>query len=415
MNGLEYIFHPDNSIIEKIFFEYKILIKKHIDSMIIIINDFESTFKLSFFKKINFFESDETIDDITNKISQLIDNKQIKIEKNEINLILILQLTEININLSLNKIPENKKFKYIKSINLSYKTTIYAHIGNIWSMSVFPSGNIISVAEDKSIIIFDKNYNIIQNIQNAHSDAIYFVNIKDENNFVTCSRDKNIIIWEKINNNFIIKEKIINAHEDNISKVIYLKNDNIISCSIDNTVKIWELNNNNKHQCLTVLTHSNNVTSILYLEDKKILISSGEDQTIFWNTQNYSVIKNFDDVECCSNDSLIRLNDDQIIVAYDDIIKVLSVSEQKVIKEIENYLIVWCICILKDLGIFLTVGYGSKIIRIYNIETFQCIQAIKGTHNDDIIGVIYLNNKLIGTYSFENIIKVWSISETYFN
>ena len=62
MNGLEYIFHPDNSIIEKIFFEYKILIKKHIDSMIIIINDFENNFTLNFFKKIIFFESDETID-----------------------------------------------------------------------------------------------------------------------------------------------------------------------------------------------------------------------------------------------------------------------------------------------------------------------------------------------------------------
>ena len=204
-------------------------------------------------------------------------------------------------------------------------------------------------------------------------------------------------------------------HKSLINDVIFCSNGNLITCSNDRTIKVWEKINKTKYQCLTVLTHSNNVTSILYLEDKKILISSGEDQTIFWNTQNYSVIKNFDDVECCSNDSLIRLNDDQIIVAYDDIIKVLSISEQKVIKEIENYLIVWCICILKDLGIFLTVGYGSKIIRIYNIETFQCIQAIKGTHNDDIIGVIYLNNKLIGTYSFENIIKVWSISETYFN
>ena len=29
-------------------------------------------------------------------------------------------------------------------------------------MSVFPSGNIISVLEEKSIIIFENNFNIIQ-------------------------------------------------------------------------------------------------------------------------------------------------------------------------------------------------------------------------------------------------------------
>ena len=43
--------------------------------MIIIINDFENNFTLNFFKKIIFFESDETIDHINNKMYQLIDHK----------------------------------------------------------------------------------------------------------------------------------------------------------------------------------------------------------------------------------------------------------------------------------------------------------------------------------------------------
>ena len=109
-------------------------------------------------------------------------------------------------------------------------------------------------------------------------------------------------------------------------------------------------------------------------------------------------------------DALKRINNDNIIVAYDRLIQVISINEKKVIKKIDNYLIVWCIYVLEEIGIFVTVGGGSKNIRIYNTENYQCIQTIKGTHNDDIIGIIYLNDNLIGTYSFENIIKIWSIS-----
>ena len=80
-------------------------------------------------------------------------------------------------------------------------------------MELFPSGNFVSVGEDKSIIIFDNKYNILQIIPNAHSESINNVNIKDDNNFITCSADKNIITWKKKDNIFILNEKIINANE----------------------------------------------------------------------------------------------------------------------------------------------------------------------------------------------------------
>ena len=407
MCELESIIHLNKSIIAKNYMDYTIKLKNNFNSITISIGNYENNFQLEYFHNLKIFQSISKLDDLIDSIIKLIDKKEIKIEKNEINIILIIK--QLNLKLTLNKKSEEKK--YIQSINLTYKATIYAHKGNIWSMAIFPSGNFVSVGEDKSIIIFDNQYNILQTIQNAHSQAINYVNIKDENNFITCSADKNIIIWKKIGGGFILKEKIINAHENNICKVIFLHNEKIISCSFDCLVKIWKLNNKNKHEFVIALTHSNRIVSTLYLEDKKLLITSGENETRFWNILNYECIKCLNDVECCSSDALRRINNDNIIVAYDGLIKVISINEKKVIKKIDNYLIVWCICVLEEIGIFLTVGVGSKNIRIYNNENYQCIQTIKGTHNDDIIGIINLNNNLIASYSFENIIKIWYISE----
>ena len=41
---------------------------------------------------------------------------------------------------------------------------IKTHNENITSLSIFPSGNLISVSSDKSIKIFDINFNVLQNI-----------------------------------------------------------------------------------------------------------------------------------------------------------------------------------------------------------------------------------------------------------
>ena len=82
------------------------------------------------------------------------------------------------------------------------------------SLSSFPSGNIISVSGDKSIIIYDIHLNILQNIQNAHDKAITYVEVKDENNFITCSYDKSIKLWINKENKFEINKIINNAHDD---------------------------------------------------------------------------------------------------------------------------------------------------------------------------------------------------------
>ena len=205
----------------------------------------------------------------------------------------------------------------------------------------FPSGYIISTSDDKSIIIYDIHFNILQNIPNAHDSYINYIEIKDENNFITCSGDQSIKSWIKNNNEFKINKIIKNAHDRAIMKVIYCSNNNLISCSVDKTIKIWKENNN--YETIKILKHSDYICSLLLLEDKNILISSGGDGTKLWNyneMNNINLIKEFKETYCESNQGLCRLNDDIIIVSgkYGTLLKLISIFKKEIIKTIENHL-----------------------------------------------------------------------------
>ena len=65
------------------------------------------------------------------------------------------------------------------------------------------------------------------------------------------------------------------------------------------------------------------------------------------------------------------------------------------------------ISLIEDKGIFL-VGGGSKNIRIYRNDNYECIQEIKNAHNDDIKGFIELKDGSIASFSDDQTIKIWS-------
>ena len=280
----------------------------------------------------------------------------------------------------------------------------------IISLFVFPSGNIISILFDKSIKIYDIYFNIIQNIPNGHNDYITYVNIKNEDNFVTYSL-KNIKTWikEKSKKEYSLNQIIKNAHDDWINKVIYNKNGNLISCSDDKSIKIWEEDNNNNYQCVTILRHDNEINSILLLDDKNMLISSGFDGTKFWNLNNYENIIYIKQVICLCNNALKRIDKERIIIGGNDdgIIKIISINERKIIKEIKNEFPCLEICIINEKGLFL-IGGKSKDIKIYRYENYECIQIINDAHNDIIYGITKLNNNSIASYGYDITIKIWS-------
>jgi len=302
------------------------------------------------------------------------------------------------------QIMKSNDNKYLKKLNFKIIKIINSHKDWINSISLFPSGNIISVSYDKSIKIYDNNFNIIQHIQNIYKYGIIYVDVKDENNFITCSSDNSIKTWIKINNQFILNYNINNAHDDSVYNVKYYSNDKIISCSQDGTVKIWEEKDKN-YQLITTLKHLGSVLAILLLKDKNILISSGINGTKLWNLNNFELIKYFNTAQCNGWNTLDKIDENRIIVGGYKLLIILSLK--RIIKEIKIPFGCLGIRIIKNKGIFLIGGYNNDIM-IFKNEDYECIQTIKDAHNDIINGFFEMNNDLIGSYSFDGIIKIWS-------
>ena len=292
--------------------------------------------------------------------------------------------------------------------------TIEAHKKGITKVSIFPSGNIISISNDLSINIWDNNFNLIQQIDNAHEEYLTYVEIENENNFVTCSDDRSIKFWNKQDTNFTLKESIINAHQSGITKVIFIKNKKyLISCSEDEKVKIWEKKNiTNKYQCVNIIELPGWVFSLLDIPDKNLLlVASPFFGVFFYNNINFNIDFSISNANCRTNNSIERIDNDRIIVGgrKDCIIKILNISLKKVIKEIDNKTQCWGVLVIKNKNIFLVGGYNSFDIKVYNSENYELINILKDAHNKGIFGFSILSNKYFISYSLDCLIKIWEI------
>lgn len=472
---------------EVFYNNYKINISPQINSLTITIYNqnisnyyYQANFKLQDLHKIKLLISRRSINEIIDFILILIEQKNIKIEENEINLKFILISTIINhpnVGFILNKkniiinnkdyylsfIKENNNLKKdlnsdleklnemtekmvknnillkkeiednkmiinkiensisnlekkifkekneVKKYFLKKVKEIKLKNNYISSMSILPSGKIISISNDKSIKIIDLNFNTIQTIEKAHEDLITNSDIKDEDNFVTCSNDKSIKTWIKKENKYQINKIIKKAHLNSIKKIIYYNNENLISCSLDKSIKIWKKNKDNYINILT-LNHLDLIYSILLLKDKNILISSGIDGTKFWCLKKYICLFHNEETVCKYQNALCRLNKDNIIVQGNEkkgnFLKIISIEKKEIIN---NFKIPFQCSVIHYIinKEIIIIGSKKDEIIVYRNYTFELIQIIFSAHIESILGIVELKNGNIISFSKDNSIKIW--------
>jgi WD40 repeat protein len=230
------------------------------------------------------------------------------------------------------KIKIKEEEQIIPHLSINLEKGIIAHKDKIINhLSFFPSGNFVTVANDINIKIWSYNYKLIQEIKIAHESYINHISIKDENTFATCSIDKNINIWNKRNNLYINIIKLSKVHDDSITKIIYYKNNNLISVSLDGKIKIWQPIMNG-YQCNTIIFFSKFIKSILLLEDIGITIGNN---TKIWSLKNYELIYTIEEAQIYNKNAIGKIDNDRIIIGgYYKNIKILSISEKKLLKKL---------------------------------------------------------------------------------
>ena len=301
------------------------------------------------------------------------------------------------------------KNKNEKKNILSLKRELKIHIDSINEVKLFPNGNIISVSSDKTIKIFDCNFKLIQNIINGDEKEILSCDIKDDNIFLSLSH-LSIKIWIKKEKKFQISSIIINPHKNYIYKAIFIpKTNKIISCY--DVVKIWEkIENKNIYQNVSIIKEPHFIFSILFIQENNILINAGWGGISFWKIDECKLIKHINDISCWHKNSICQLDKDKIIFGGDFfkfIIKVFSISQMKIIFEIQNDFQCYSIFKLNRDNYFFCGG-GSEI-NIYNKNNYKFIQKVKNAHNDIIYGFFKFKN-FLGSFSKDGTIKIWNLS-----
>ena len=291
----------------------------------------------------------------------------------------------------------NILFENIKTIKTSEK--------DIRSMSIFPSGNLLSISGVNSIKIYDINFNLLQNIIPKNREWICYSDIKDENTFLVSS-EKNIVLYTKNEGKFTMNKIIKTNHKNIVLKVSFLPNGNILSASVDNTIKIYEEKDDKEYQNVITIVNLKIIRSFMLLEDKKILVTSGDDGTKFWNYNNYEEIYSFNNVICGFWNSIIRIDDNKILIGGKSSFNIILLNEKKII-EIQNKFYCNGICYIKNKDILIVVG--GIDIKIYNNKNYQCLRSIQDISITSNNGVIQLKNGLIVTYTAIGIIKIWEI------
>ena len=341
--------------------------------------------------------------------------------------------------------------KYYKEYNILEKKEIYIEevktitsSSCVHSLLLLKDGRVASCSDDKTIRIYNPS-------TDYHCDQVIDIHSiiqLDDGTIVSCTWNRSIIIGV-----YPIKD----AHDDEINKLIPLPDNRIASCSRDNTIKIWKSNPPYSDKPIIVLIgHSEYVWSILYIKERDIMISGSDNRTLrFWNMSTYQCDTLFEEVECCSINSLYQLDKDRVIVggsksfcivnidkcviekkieddkalgdfglcsflrtipiplsfddsfcSYDMITEELEESEQS--EKAEEYRAlgyVTCFLKLRDNKTILC-GCDKGIFCFYNMETKQ-YRKTKSSHNNDIKDLLLIDEHTFLSCSRDKTIKVW--------
>ena len=195
----------------------------------------------------------------------------------------------------------NMKIDIKKEINLEE---------NIKNLSVFPSGNFITLNED--IRIWDKDFKEIKKIdvKEKYKDLIRYIYIIDDDNFIIYNKNILKFFKEDDNFNYIVFEEINSI----IYSISILSNNNDFILGTENGIILLE----SQEQKITKSQYKNIIKSTLILEDLNIFISLEKNdikvKKLSGNLSNLlssnSLIMN----EKKSVDYIIRINKNTILV-----------------------------------------------------------------------------------------------------
>jgi len=305
------------------------------------------------------------------------------------------------------------------------------NIENITTIHFDSAVNCIKILNDGNLILTSKNllkiyskifYKEIMNIHIFDGNIFYVTQLKN-NNIIACGNNKSIKIFKlKIEEkNYEIIQNINNAHNWFITKVKKLLNNKIISICADKSFKIWNLDEKtNQFFCDFHLNEKNFILDCLQLNEKILLYSATafkKDMLIKYNLINkekddkIKKIRNENMGSITNGNNIKLLNNNFVVYLQTYFISIVDLKNFFIVKEIKiNQFQNYCVFVSKE-NEFLVGNENGEIIKLLWNDNNLIIQFIKSNaENSKINKIIKINNKMIGTCSNSNNVKIFNIN-----
>ena len=320
---------------------------------------------------------------------------------------------EIKNKLSIKK--ENDKFKDFNFEKMNNLKTLNNNQGSILCLKTLDDGRLAAGDYNSNLIIYDsETFNPDIVIKNNLSQLLNLNQLKNKNLVCSFSIDNTFkIIKIKNKNEYEVVQLIKNAHNKSISKIIELTNENLITFSIDCSFKVWNINsNNNMYEKINEFKDTNYLSDGLEIKDNEILysIATNPNSLVFFNLNKNEKIKTISKLNLSIwnvGSRIIKINNDEIIVAGDKKIYLININNYNILNEINSDNCNICILKLSN-NLFLT-GDDNGTITQYKTENKHFIKVSykNKSHENYIYSMTILKDMIISGGKNSNKIKIW--------
>ena len=293
--------------------------------------------------------------------------------------------------------------------------TLNNNQGSILCLKTLDDGRLAAGDYNSNLIIYDsETFNPDIVIKNNLSQLLNLNQLKNKNLVCSFSIDNTFkIIKIKNKNEYEVVQLIKNAHNKSISKIIELTNENLITFSIDCSFKVWNINsNNNMYEKINEFKDTNYLSDGLEIKDNEILysIATNPNSLVFFNLNKNEKIKTISKLNLSIwnvGSRIIKINDDEIIVAGDKKIYLININNYNILNEINSDNCNICILKLSN-NLFLT-GDDNGTITQYKTENKHFIKVSykNKSHENYIYSMTILKDMIISGGKNSNKIKIW--------
>jgi len=311
-----------------------------------------------------------------------------------------------NVEINNNNLYNNYDIKLKEPIHI-----LNNHTNWVNCLTILKDGRLVSGSADKSIIIYNKETYQPDLTIKEHKGSVLCITTLSSGILASCSRDNTIKLFNIKDKEYNILQTL-NYHKDSVFKIIELKNKSLVSCSVDNSIIFYNKDNNNEYKKDYNISTNGGCYSVIQTKENEICYSEKANSSIcFYDLNQRKKITIINNINKRNDwrEWFIMINKELLLIPGCNKISIINVNKYNIVRIIDVKGSDWIcgVCMLNE-NILLTGDY-NEIIKEWKIEgdNLILISQKEKVHNDDISYLINIGNGHIASASKDKTIKIW--------